>query len=379
MPQKLIQTQTQTQTQTLTPQQLLQVHLLELPLKDFEERVNEELLENEALEQGNDEEQGNEDFNGGEEEYGTQGNSEADALADYVSDDETPDYLLARASAAENTAERLPFGQSVSLYEELKAQIAENDLDNHEKEVITYLIGSLDSDGFLRKDAARIADELAIYHDIETTPDEVERLTKILQTFEPKGIGAHSLQECLHIQLASPEFSSPLRKQELTVIDKYYDDFIHKRWDKIRQRLGVDAPTIEKIRTEIQRLNPRPGSALNETASNAAQEITPDFMVENDGNGTLTVTLNEGDVPPLRVSNSFRATLDDFANNRLKLTREQKDTYAYARQKIEAAQTFIEAVRQRRRTLLAVMEAIVELQRPFFASGGDEAALSAPR
>lgn len=239
MPQKLIQTQTQTQTQTLTPQQLLQVHLLELPLKDFEERVNEELLENEALEQGNDEEQGNEDFNGGEEEYGTQGNSEADALADYVSDDETPDYLLARASAAENTAERLPFGQSVSLYEELKAQIAENDLDDHEKEVITYLIGSLDSDGFLRKDAARIADELAIYHDIETTPDEVERLTKILQTFEPKGIGAHSLQECLHIQLASPEFSSPLRKQELTVIDKYYDDFIHKRWDKIRQRLGV--------------------------------------------------------------------------------------------------------------------------------------------
>ena len=183
MPQKLIQTQTQTQTQTLTPQQLLQVHLLELPLKDFEERVNEELLENEALEQGNDEEQGNEDFNGGEEEYGTQGNSEADALADYVSDDETPDYLLARASAAENTAERLPFGQSVSLYEELKAQIAENDLDDHEKEVITYLIGSLDSDGFLRKDAARIADELAIYHDIETTPDEVERLTKILQTF----------------------------------------------------------------------------------------------------------------------------------------------------------------------------------------------------
>lgn len=371
MPQKLIQTQTQTQTQTLTPQQLLQVHLLELPLKDFEERVNEELLENEALEQGNDEEQGNEDFNGGEEEYGTQGNSEADALADYVSDDETPDYLLARASAAENTAERLPFGQSVSLYEELKAQIAENDLDDHEKEVITYLIGSLDSDGFLRKDAARIADELAIYHDIETTPDEVERLTKILQTFEPKGIGAHSLQECLHIQLASPEFSSPLRKQELTVIDKYYDDFIHKRWDKIRQRLGVDAPTIEKIRTEIQRLNPRPGSALNETALNAAQEITPDFMVENDGNGTLTVTLNEGDVPPLRVSSSFRATLDDFANNRLKLTREQKDTYAYARQKIEAAQTFIEAVRRRQTNMLATMEAIVDFQKPFFLEGDD--------
>ena len=191
MPQKLIQTQTQTQTQTLTPQQLLQVHLLELPLKDFEQRVNEELLENEALEQDS-EADGEHDGNfNDEDEYGTRDSSEADALADYVSDDETPDYLLARASAAENASDRLPFGQSVSPYEELKAQIAENDLDDHEKEVMTYLIGSLDSDGFLRKDSARIADELAIYHDIETTPDEVERLTKILQTFEPEKADRH--------------------------------------------------------------------------------------------------------------------------------------------------------------------------------------------
>lgn len=371
MPQKLIQTQTQTQTQTLTPQQLLQVHLLELPLKDFEERVNEELLENEALEQGSDdEERDNGEFDG-EESYDDGKAQEADALADYVSDDETPDYLLARASASENSGNRLPFGQSVSLYEELNAQIAENDLTDHEKEVMVYLIGSLDSDGFLRKDTARIADELAIYHNIETTPDELGHLIKILQTFEPRGIGARSLQECLHIQLASPEFTSPLRELELEVIDKYYDDFTHKRWEKIRQRLGTDAETIDRIRTEIQRLNPRPGSSLNETAATAAQEITPDFTVENDGRGNLSVTLNEGEVPPLRVSESFRSTIKEFAGNRSKLTRSQKDTYTYTRQKIEAAQTFIDAVRRRQNNMLATMKAIVEFQKPFFTEGDD--------
>lgn len=371
MPQKLIQTQSQTQTQTLTPQQLLQVHLLELPLKDFEERVNEELLENEALEPSDGDEAHDDATYNGDDGYTGEGNAEADALADYVSDDETPDYLLARASAAENPAGSLPFGQSESLYEELRAQISENNLNDHEKEVMTYLIGSLDSDGFLRKDAARIADELAIYHNVETTPAEVARLIKVLQTFEPRGIGANSLQECLHIQLTSPDFKSPLRKLELDVIDKYYDDFTHKRWDRIRQRLGVDEDTATRIRTEIQRLNPRPGSALNETASNATQEITPDFLVENDGNGSLTVTLNDGDVPPLRVSSSFRATMKDFASNRMKLTRAQKDTYAYARRKIEAAQTFIDAVRRRQTNMLATMEAIVEFQKPFFLEGDE--------
>ncbi len=374
MPQRLIQTQTQTQVQTLTPQQMLQIHLTELPLKDFEERVNEELLENEALEPGRDSEEEQDGGDSGEEAASQEGGGEADALADYISDDDTPDYLLARASAAENAADRMPFGQSVSMYEELKAQISETGLNDHEKEVLNYLIGSLDADGFLRKDPARIADELAIYHGVSSTPAEVERLTKTLHTFEPRGIGARSLQECLRIQLASPEYRSPLRKMELEVIDKYFDDFTHKRWDRIRQRLGADMHTAGRIRAEIQRLNPRPGSALNETADSAAQEITPDFTVENDGNGTLSVILNDGEVPPLRVSRSFRAAVSDFAANRLKLTRAQRDNYTYARQKIEAAQTFIEAVRRRQSNLLATMRAIADCQKPFFLEG-DEALL----
>lgn len=370
MPQKQIQIQSQTQIQTLSPQQLLQVHLLELPLKDFEERVSEELLDNEALEQGSDNEE-QQDDNDIEENISNDNSEDYDALADYASYDDTPEYLLARVSASENPVVNLPFGQSVSLYEELKAQISENDLSEDEKEIMVYLIGSLDSDGFLRKDETRISDELAVYHNIETTPEKVAHLIKVLQTFEPKGIGAHSLQECLHIQLASTEYMSAFREQELRIIDKYFDDFIHKRWDKIRKRLNTDEDSIEKIRLEIQRLNPRPGSAINETLTSAAQEITPDFNVSHDGHGNLSVTLNEGEVPPLRVSESFRTTVKEFAANRDKLTRTQKDTYAYTRKKVEAAQTFIDAVRRRQNNMLATMEAIADFQKPFFIEGDE--------
>ena len=375
MAQRLIQTQKQTLSQTLTPQQLLQVHLLELPLRDVEQRVNDEILENEALEEGDDNERHDEEENGendyGDEETKDADSSREDALADYLNADDTPDYLLDSGNGDDEKTANLPFGQQTSLYEELTAQIAEHDLSDEQKRVMVYLIGSLDSDGFLRKDSQRLSDEMGIYHNINVSPQEIDKLVSVMQTFEPRGIGARNLQECLKIQILAEDNKSPYKELELQVIEKCYKDFTRKRWDAIARRLHVDTETMDKVMSEIRHLNPRPGSALNEMSSGDSQEVTPDFLVENDGNGNLKVSLNEGEVPSLRVSRSFRNTITEYSKNRSNLTRQQKDTYIYTKQKVEAAKVFIDAVNRRRRNMLATMEAIVEFQKPFFLEGDE--------
>jgi len=373
--QRLIQVQKQALSQTLTPQQLLQVHLLELPLRDFEQRVKDEILDNEALEEGDDGERhdGEETAEDGFEnpDEGGAESSRDDALADYLNDDDTPDYLLNSNNGEDEKGDSLPFGQQTSLYEELTSQIAEHDLTDEQKKVMVYLIGSLDSDGFLRKDSQRLSDEMGIYHNIDVSPQEIDKLVAVMQTFEPRGIGARSLQECLRIQILADDNKSPYKDLELQVIDKCYKDFTRKRWDKIAGRLHIDKPTMDRVMSEIRHLNPRPGSALNELSSGASQEVTPDFRVENEGNGNLRVYLNEGEVPPLRVSRSFRNTIAEYSKNRSTLTRRQKDTYIYTRQKVESAKVFIDAVNRRRKNLLATMEAIVDFQKEFFIEGDD--------
>lgn len=374
MPQKLVQSQQLTQTQTLTPQQLMVVRLLELPVTELAERVENELLENAALEESSeagDPDSGTEDTadTAGDDEYAGTAPETADALGDYLTSDDVPDYLLARADA-EREQRDAPMGSNVSFYERLRGQISEHDLDEREAGLMEYLIGSLDDDGFLRKDTASLADELAIYHGVETTPAELDRLVDILHTFDPRGIGARSLQECLHLQLADPDYHSPYKAEALAVVDKYFDEFIHKHWETLCRRLGVDEERFAHIKGELLRLNPRPGNALGESEGSGATAVVPDFIVTEE-DGEPTVHLNNGRVPELRVSRSFRDSLREYDLNRPNLSRAQRDAYLYARKKVEAAQNFIDAVRQRQHTLLGVMQAIVDLQRPFFEDGDE--------
>ena len=369
MAQKLTQTQTATQTQTLTPLQVTLVKMLELPLTDMEERVRNEMLENSALEEGNseDSENNNED-DGRNEDEDSDPNLSADtdeAIGDYLTEDDIPDYLQARADADRERHE-IPLTGGDSFYDSLRDQIGEHDLSEHEQELMEYLIGSLDSDGFLRKDLDMLADELAIYHNISTTKEELEKLLGILQTFEPRGIGARSLQECLRLQLKDPDNRSPYKKLSLEVIDRCFDDFIHKRWDTIMKRLGIDEETFNHVKHELTHLNPQPGSALNEGGTMGAPTVIPDFYVSVDDNGQATVSLNSGDIPDLRVSPAFKDSIKEYSAHKDKLNRQQKDAYVYAKQKVDAAQTFIDILHRRQQTLYSVMHAIVQLQRPFF-------------
>lgn len=401
MAQRLEQAQEAVQRQQQTALQVAVAKLVELPITQLATRVRDEMVDNAALEEkdGDDDlndtpEEPNDDNRDTEEQledyerdpedeeqhdaekenayeesedYGSQ----ADAMGDYFSSDDVPDYLQQRAEAERDRTE-IQLSGSTSFYDELESQIGEHNLNEHEREVMEYLIGSLDDDGFLRKDLDALADELAIYHGLDTTREELERLLSVLQTFEPRGIGARSLQECLHIQLSDPDRHTPYTDMALTVVDKYFKEFTGRRWDLIQQRLKLSDEQVAHVRHELTHLNPMPGSALGETATVSAPTVVPDFFVNVTPDGDVQISLNQGDVPELKVSAAFRDSLKQYGGNKAKLTREQSDAYTYARQKVDSALSFINLLSRRRLTLTSVMKAIVDFQRPFFVNDDDE-------
>ena len=230
------QIQKQQQVQTLSPQQVLVVKMLELPAVELEERVRAEVLDNPALEEGQlDNERNEDDLNEGNgvESEMPEGANEDISLGDYRTEDDIPDYKLKQPhSSPETQAEEIPFSDAISFYEILKEQLGERDLTERERTLVEYLIGSLDDDGLLRKDLSAIVDELCFNYNLETSEKELEEALKILQDFDPVGIGARNLQECLLIQLNRKE-DSPLKQIELNILTKCYEEFTKKHWDKI--------------------------------------------------------------------------------------------------------------------------------------------------
>lgn len=394
--QQLIQKQSAVQTQQLSSMQVAVAKLVELPITELATRVRDEMVDNAALE-----EKDNDDFrdrtlgNDGDgpdepnEERGALGDEvselnsyeevenygrEADAIGDYFNKDDVPEYLRQRANE-ERDKNEFQIADSTSFYEELQSQISEHNLSEHEQELMEYLIGSLDENGFLSKELDTLVDELAIYHNIITTPVELEHLLHLLQRFEPRGIGARSLQECLHIQLTDPDNRTPYTDLALQVVDRCFNDFKSRHWDVVKRRLNLDDATFAHVRHVITHLNPRPGRALSESLSADAPTIVPDFYVRVSDDGDLQVSLNQGDVPELQVSSAFTDSLKHYGTDSTKYSREQRDAYTYARQKVDAAQSFINLLTRRRDTLLAVMREIAYRQRAFFMNDDDDEVL----
>ena len=368
-----VQTQAQQQVQTLSPQQILAVRLLELPTMELEERIHAELLDNPALEEGkeapdNDTEN---DYNVDENGDPNPESSEDLSLGDYRTEDDIPDYKLQENNRSKGEiAEEIPFSDTTSFYETLKEQLSMQDLDAHQKELAEYIIGSLDDDGLLRKSNDTLIDELAIYHGISTTPEELEHIINVIQDFDPAGIGARSLQECLLLQIKRKE-NSPLKQIEYDIIDKYCDDFTRKNKEKIIQRLGISEEQYDAAVAELVKLNPRPGSSLGEAIGKNFQQIIPDFIVETEDDGTILLSLNNHNIPELRLSREFTEMLDEHTRNKNNQSKESKDAMLFLKQKVDAAQGFINAVKQRQQTLMSTMQAIIDLQRPFFQEGDE--------
>lgn len=387
MAQKLIQTQEQKQVQVqrLSQQQMLQVRLLEMPLTELEQSVTAELDDNPALEvdsldasehdvyqdEGAAEAGNEEDFEQQTEREERESALDA-ALENIGRDDEMPD-TFSNENYQNADYEEIVYGDTTSFYDKLKEQVGEIELSPEQEEVMNYLIGSLDDDGLLRKDLDTISDELAIYHNIDMEPKAIERILLLLQTFDPAGIGARSLQECLLIQIDRRPDSN-LKKMMRQVIEDYFDAFTKKHWNIIQTQMELTDEQTKALQEEIRKLNPKPGASMGETQGRNIQQITPDFIVESDEGGNVSFYLNRGTIPRLKVSASFVDMVDTYKKNKNGMSKPEKEALLYAKGKVEKAQGYIEAIKQRRHTLSTTMKAIIDIQHKFFVDG-DEADL----
>ena len=378
-------TQGQKLTQTISQQQLLVSSLVELPVNQLVDRINTEMNDNPALESEtnydtldyiespdySEDPEPSDDFSSNREREERQSALD-DALAGIGRDDEDLPVYHGGSNMSEER-EEMVYGESTSFYDLLKEQVGEMELTDRQHDIIEYLIGSLDDDGLLRKTLDVISDELAIYHNIDASPQEIAQVLAIRQEFDPAGIGAQSLQECLLIQIDRRD-DSKVKRLMREVIADHFDEFTHKHWDKIQSALSLTDIQAEALFKELRKLNPRPGASMGETVGRSIQQITPDFIIDTQDDGTITFTLNNGEIPELRVSQSFVDSMKEYQDNKDHLSRQTKEALLYIKKKVDAAQGFIEAVKVRRHTLTVTMQAIISLQRQFFLDG-DEASL----
>lgn len=398
MAQKLVQQQVlkQQQVQRLSAQHMLLVKLLEMPLTELEQNVNAELDDNPALEVDenlNDNLSDNDNLEYADNADAPSQKDELDAVLERMgSDDELPAYENIRRQQNNAEYEEIVYGDTVSFYDKIHSQLAEHELTDQQRDIIEYLIGSLDDDGLLRKPLDSISDELAVYHNIDVSEQEVEETLKILQDFDPAGIGARSLQECLLLQIernegererrnvgkALPRSLAPStsRREENnnilhTIIADYFNEFKKKHWSRIQSALNLSDAQMETIQKEIRKLNPKPGASMGETQGRNIQQITPDFIVDTNDDGSISFSLNNGQMPELYVSPSFTDMLATYKDNKDGMSRSEKEALLYAKEKVDRAQGFIDAIKQRRHTLYITMKAIIDWQRRFFQEGDE--------
>jgi len=394
------QRQEQRNLQSISQQQLLQAQLVEMPIQQLVERIETEMHDNPALEPVSDEHEYLE-FSDGSDDADSFDNSDdfdvqrereersdaLDAALENIGRDDEDLPVYHGGQPQDENREEMVYGAGQSFYDQLLGQVGELDLSERERDIMEYLIRSLDDDGLLRTPIEDIAEELAIYHNIDVNKEEVERVLKMLQQFDPAGIGARTLQECLLLQIdrkdgsstPAPDFtvspcSAELLRNMRAVIADYFDEFTKKHWEKIRLQMGLPKEQFDDVMHELRRLNPKPGASLGETMGRSMQTIVPDFIVDTQDDGTVTFYLNSNDVPQLQVSQSFADLLKEYQQNREGLSRQMKEALLYTKQKVDAAQGFIAAIQTRRRTLTLTMQAIIDLQRHFFEEG-DEALL----
>ena len=375
-------TESQKLAQSISHQQLLQASLVELPVTQLVDRINTEMNDNPALDIDYDAQEAPDyqDYSDDSEPTDYETNNEREerqsaldeALAGIGRDDEDLPVYHGGNDVAEER-EEMVYGETTSFYDQLKEQVGETNLTERQRDIIEYLIGSLDDDGLLRKSLDVICDELAIYHNLDTTPQEIEEVLTILKNFDPAGIGAQSLQECLLIQISRREKSTVKALMQKVIAD-YFEEFTKKHWDKIQQTLELTDMQAKALFGELRKLNPRPGASMGETVGRSLQQITPDFIVDTQDDGTITFTLNNGEIPELKVSQSFVDSMKEYQENKDHLSRQTKEALLYIKKKVDAAQGFIEAIKARRHTLAVTMQAIITLQRQFFLDG-DEASL----
>ena len=382
-----IQEQRQLQQQRITQQQLLNVKLLSMSLAELEQNVAAELNDNPALEEAYDDDRtdlsadssqssdNDEDTNLDEPTEETMEKEERQdelnqALENMGSDDDMDcDRDFNYRDSADY--EEMVYGDTQSFYDKLNGQMGEMELSDKEQRIMEYLIGSLDNDGLLRKDLDTIADELAIYDNTDASAEEVEEVLHKLQTFDPPGIAGRSLRECLRLQVERMD-DSRLKERMLNVIDHHFEDFTKKRWESLKNDLALDELQMQTLMEGLRKLNPKPGAAMGETIGRNMHQITPDFIVYTTDDGRISFDINNGNLPSLRISDSFEEMLNSYSKmDDRQMNKANRDAVVYIRRNMEKARWYMEAIRKRQQTMTLTMQAIINWQRKFFLEGDE--------
>lgn len=350
--------------QKLSPQQIQLIKLLELPTMQLDQRIKKEIEENPALEV-------DKEIEDKEPTEEVETNDDEFTLEDYLNEEDTPSYkLMSKNYSADDKKIEMPHAAGIDFKENLKSQLRMHNIREEDKNLLEYLIGSLDDDGFLRRPIENIVDDLAFNLNITTSDEKIEELLKIVQLLDPPGVGSRNLQECLVIQLDRKGGESKAIDIAKIILSEYFDAFTKKHYDKIIKRLEISEEELKEANSEIIKLNPKPGSSYSDPAFKRVQQITPDFNLETVDN-ELSLTLNYGNTPELHVSRTYSEMLIDYSKNKKNKSKEQKDAVTFIKQKLDSAKWFIDAVKQRQHTLLSTMNTIIQFQKEFFLTGDE--------
>src|SRR5579864_2095908 len=366
--------------QKLSPQQIQLMKLLQVPTAILEERIKEELEENPALEvteedhedgltdDSKDEFETAEEF---EEKDGSEDEYENIDISEYVndSDDDVADYKLRDDNYPDQDDDRvMPHRVETSFHELLLDQLGMLVVDDRTRKIAEQIVGSIDDDGYLRRETTSIADDLAFRQNIETSEEEIETLIKKIQQFDPPGVASRDLQECLLIQLQRKKNGHKSVDTAIDVLTYYFDEFTKKHYDKIQRGLNLTDEQLKDVINQIVKLNPKPGGDVSET-NKGESYVIPDFFIANNS-GKLELSLNSKNAPDLRISEGYKEMLKEYDRGSKKDKR-QKEAVLFIKQKIDAAKWFIDAIKQRQQTLYNTMHTIMDYQLEFFHTGDE--------
>lgn len=345
------------QTQKLSPLQIQTIKLIELPVQELEQRIRKELEENPVLDENV----------AGERDEQEEGPREV-SLSEYKDDDPTPTYL--RGISNYNKNDERPqyntFSVKESFTQSLMDQLGFRNLNEHQYQVAAFIIGSLDDDGYLRRDIGSLVDDMAFRAGMETTEEEVESMLKVIQEFEPSGVGARDLRECLLLQIKNFR-QTPDVVNATIILKDYFQEFTNKHFQKIISRMGITEQELKSAMSKILKLNPSPGGQIDDSYNDQAQQIVPDFIL-NLENGELVLTIPRFSIPELRVNKKYADILMEAANTS---EREKKDAAIFVKKKLDSAKWFVEAIKQRYNTLESTMKAIIDYQHDYFIDGDE--------
>lgn len=353
--------------QKLSPLQIQVIKLLEIPTAQLEQRIKKELEENPVLELEKENDPDKDEPDTKEQEV------ERDELSidEYINNEDIPAYKLqARNFSKDDKHEDIPFSTGATFHEHLIAQLGLRILTDRQKNIAEYIIGNVDEDGYLRREVDEIIDDLAFAQNIEVDEREALDVLEIVQDFDPAGVAARDLQECLLLQIKRKDRSFPDVENAFQLLKYHFEEFTRKHYDKITKRLHIDEEELKDALAEVLKLNPKPGSSYSNPMSKTVQHIIPDFILDIEDEQFL-LSLNNRNVPELHISNTYSDMLQDYSANKKNQTQDKKDAVMFVKQKLDSAKWFIDAIKQRQNTLMTVMNSILEYQNDYFLEGDE--------